>query len=97
MMQYTPYAVGIETRLASYYIRGSNGTALVQIEVMESMSAHARHALAREEAIEHGCLPSGTCIVYEVVPQAQVFYNKLITQHEAEAIKQNPELMALVR
>lgn len=94
-------------REASFYIKGSGpkwykldpverGTeehALVKIEVDDNWPANIKAALAREEAIERGCNPSGTCIVYEVEPQDESFYNKLWTEEDAN----NPVLRALAR
>jgi len=74
--------------MLSYYIRGSNGTCLVRIPGGLS-NEYNKAMLAVQEAEEQGCAPSGTRIIYEVVPQDEMFYNRLWTSEEAKELMTN--------
>jgi hypothetical protein len=81
----------------SYYIKGSGGTvkgseqsALVKIEVEDWWPSSVKHHLASEEALEQGCMPSGTCLIFEVKDQPEFFYNLLWAEEDAN----NSELRA---
>lgn len=90
-------------RNVSYYIRGSGSdwsgvrggeqSALVKIWVDSDSTPEQIAHLATSEALEQGCMPSGTCIVYEVVEQDPFFYNRLWTEEDAN----NPDLRELAR
>lgn len=74
-------------RSGSYYIRGSEATsALVKVYGISGVSSIDHH-LATKEAREQGCMPAGTVIVYKVLDQEEGFYNRLITDEEAEEIR----------
>lgn len=77
--------------MLSYYLRGEKSSALVRIPEL-NITAEQKAALAREEAIEQGCLPKGTLLVYCVIHQDEFFYNKLITQEEAEVLKNDKRI-----
>lgn len=96
-------------RQASYYIRGSGtdkSIALVKIWVDDSMAEITRVHLALDEAREQGCLPDsappGTqvgnaLVVREVVEQHPSFYNRKISEAEALAMRNDPEVISLIR
>lgn len=87
----------------SYYIKGSGSdwsgskggeqSALVKIDVEDWWPSSVKHHLASEEALERGCMPSGTCLIYEVKEQPDFFYNTLWTEAEAN----NPDLRILAK
>lgn len=69
----------------SMYLRGEDSSCLVKVTDMGSQEANAE--LARDVAAELGIYPKGPAVlVYSVVDQDEWFYNKLITQEEAERI-----------
>lgn len=89
--------------LRSYYIKGSGSvmgterggeqSALVKIDIEDWWPSGVKHHMATEEALELGCLPSGTCIIREVADQEDFFYNRLWTEEDAL----NPDLRAMAR
>jgi hypothetical protein len=76
--------------MRSMYLRGETTSSLVKIHDMGDSKANAE--LARDVATELGIYPKGSAVlVYSVVDQDEWFYNKLITQDEAERIIQDDE------
>lgn len=74
--------------LLSMYLRGQDSSCLVKVTDMGSQEANAE--LARDVATELGIYPKGPAVlVYSVVDQDEWFYDRLITQAEAERITQD--------
>lgn len=95
-------------RVASYYIRGSGtdkSSVLVRILVSDDSSELVRAHLAIQEAKEQGCCPDeavgqqvgNALVVYEVVEQHAMFYNRKITDEEASAMMADSNVAMLVR
>lgn len=72
----------------SMYLRGETSSCLVKVSDMGSQEANAE--LARDVATELGIYPKGPAVlVYSVVDQDELWYDRLITQDEAERIIQD--------
>lgn len=91
--------------MISYYIRCSTGSTLVRIPESGLSELEKAH-MAIEEAKEQGCLPEQSkagdqvgvpFVIYQVVEQADEWYNRLFTEEEARAIRQDAAVVEGIR